>query len=596
MNYLVICPKFVNNEDEVSTFAHGVAYVSASLKSVRDTVFTLNLNFESNPLAAIEDKILKHGIDCLIIGGTSMTYLQIKEVLTFVKKNNPQIVTIIGGGLVTASPETAMKAIPDADIGIVGEGELTIIEIADAIEKHLDLNAVKGILFRDEKGIIHKTADRGDIKDLDQLPFPDYDGFQYEKQVQNSHVAMICTSRSCPYNCTFCFHTCGKTYRSRSLDNVFSEIDYLVDKYDVKVLAIADELFVSNKKRIMEFCERIIPYHLKWTAQARVDGIDEEILKLMKASGCIGISYGLESASNDILAGMKKNTTIEQIERAFKMTREAQIKPFGNFLFGDRNETEETAQKTLEWYSAHPEFDCSFCRIIVLPGSELYKYALDSGKIADEIKYWDEGFPFTNLTTMSDEVYSNQYFKMIEAKKNKLWLPKTYHLGERDKTNFRINVTVKCDVCQTEFNVSANQFAWDDQKASLCPTCNQSYNTPLALVLKEELNDKLRHYLEHKKLYIYGMGLVTRRMLKICEGLNHPNVILIDSSQGIQEKGIDGKKVYSNDILNDPFIEDIVVGVTEFVNFTSISKMVNEMFPHVKKIYTIDEFLFSLID
>lgn len=595
MNYLVICPRFVNSEDEVFTFAHGVAYVSASLKSVYEHVFTLNLNFESDDLHAIKNSIEQNSIDCLIIGGTSMTYKQIKDILNFAKKIKPQMITVIGGGLVTASPETAMKAILDADVGIIGEGELTIVELAQVLESGMEFEGITGIVYRNHEGAIIRNQDRGDILNLDLIPFPDYDGFQYEKQVEKSKIAMICTSRSCPYNCTFCFHTCGKTYRSRSLDNVFEEIEYLFSKYEIEVLSIADELFVSNKKRVLEFCKRIQSYQIKWTAQARVDGIDEEILSMMKDSGCIGISYGLESASNDILAGMKKNTTIEQIEKAFKLTRNAKIKPFGNFLFGDKNETYETATKTLEWYSNHPEFDCSFCRIIVLPGSELYKYALESGLIKDEIEYWDNGFPFVNLTQMTDEAYTNQYFKMLEAKRNKLWLPSEYALDCIDKQNQLVWVNIKCDVCRHEFKTSTYQFGWDDQKATLCPECNQSYNIPLILVLKELLNNRLRDYLSTQKIYIYGMGLVTRRILKLCEGLNNPNVILIDSNEEIQENGIHGKAVFGKGVLQNQKIDKVIIGVSEYVNYTSISKLLTEEYPNVKHTDTINAFLFSIL-
>lgn len=595
MNYLIVCPRFVNDEDEYFTFAHGVAYVSSSLKTSRKSVFTLNLNYSDNDLKAIKDSILNYSIDVFIIGGTSRTYKQIKQILSYVKEIKKDVITIIGGGLLTAAPETAMKALKCADIGIVGEGEETIIEIADFLETGKNLGSIKGILYREKDGVVIKTDKRDDIKDLDKIPFPDYDGFQYGKQIEKTKTAMICTSRSCPYNCTFCFHTCGNTYRSRSLDNVFEEIEFLFSRYEIEVLSIADELFVAKKSRVIEFCNRIKPYNVKWTAQARVDGVDLEILEKMRDAGCIGISYGLESASNEILKGMKKKTTIEQIEKAFEITRKAKIKPFGNFLFGDINETVETSNMTIEWYSEHPYFDCSFCQIIILPGSEIYKYALENNFIKNEIEYWENDFPYTNVTRMTHEEYERQYNRLIEAKKEKLWLPQKIDVKEINKSSKFVSLEIVCDVCGHEFQANSSSFGWDDQKAHLCPRCNQSYNLPLSVVLSDKLNNSINKKCATNKILIYGMGLITRRIMSVCQALNNENVILIDSNTSIQNDGVNGKKVFDKSILSEYSETELVIGVSEFVNYDSILKTIEDAFPNKFKVMKLDEFLFSII-
>ena len=595
MNYLIVCPKFVSSESDLFTFSHGVAYVSASLKKVRDTVFTLNLNYKENVYEALKETILENKIDCIAVGGTSRTYNQIKEILTYVRDIYPNIITIVGGGLISAAPVVSMQGLKEADIGIIGEGEHTICEIADALESGSDLANIDGIVFRNKENEIITTKNREDIEDIDALPFPDYEGFDYDKQLLKSSVAMICTSRSCPYNCTFCFHTCGKKYRRRNLDNVFEEIDLLVQKYNVKSLGIIDELFVSNKKRILDFCKRIKKYNITWSAQARVDGVNEEILKAMREAGCLAISYGIESASNEILKGMKKNTTIEQIEHAFEITRNAYIKPSGNFLYGDINETCETFNQTLKWYSEHPQFDCSFNRIIILPGSDLYTYAIENGFIKDEIKYWIEDFPFFNMTKMNDEDYNNNLMRLLEAKNNRVWLPKEYNLINLDMNNRTAKIEVHCDVCGERFQVETADFTWQDQQSSLCPKCNQSYNIPLYLVLKEKIDSSLKDYLSTNKIFIYGVGLITRRLFNMCEVMQNDNVILIDSSEDVQKYGLNGKKVYSQKILEDLKASTVIIGTIDFNHFTNISKMINANYSNVDKIQKLYDFLFEIM-
>lgn len=134
------------------------------------------------------------------------------------------------------------------------------------------MRLINGLVFK-KNDKLNITKPRDEIKDLDSIPFPDYKGFGFEK-IMNAVASLVginetntittITSRSCPFSCTFCFHSSGKKYRQRSLDNFFEELDYLVQEYGVKYIFIADELFAYNMERVKEFCDRIKKYDIKW--------------------------------------------------------------------------------------------------------------------------------------------------------------------------------------------------------------------------------------------------------------------------------------------------------------------------------------------
>lgn len=193
----------------------------------------------------------------------------------------------------------------------------------------------------------------------------------------DENFAMLTFSRSCPYNCTFCFHSSGTKYRQRSLDSVFKELDMLTSKYTIKNIAITDELFAAKKEYVNEFCVRIKKYNIGFSVALRVDIVTRELLTMLKDSGCLSIGYGLESADNKILKSMRKNITIEQIENALILTNEVGINMQANFIFGDIAETVETSNNTINWWLAHNEFQINLRFIIVFPGTYLYKYACE---------------------------------------------------------------------------------------------------------------------------------------------------------------------------------------------------------------------------
>ena len=428
LNYLVVMQQIADNDDVQYQFPTGICLISSVLKATGRSVYTLNLNYKNEPLKELYDAIVDNDIDVVLCGGLSQEYNAIKTILDVVKNTSNRIKTIVGGGIITADPKTAMIALRNADYGVVGEGEIIVTQIAFALENNLSISDINGVVTKTSEINIDAISD---INNLDILPFPDYFGFElnlmlgrkysstyYDREPLFTRAATVLCSRSCPYNCTFCFHTAGKKYRRRSLDGVFKEIEWLVNSFDINYIILNDEMFVGYEDSLYEFCSRIKEYGIKWWGQTRVDMVSREILKLMKNSNCSRVTFGVESADNEILKSMRKGITIEQVEEAFKCASEVGLPASGNIILGDINETKETYRNSMNWWANNRQYDITLRYVWVFPGSNLYLNALKNKVITDPVKFLRDGCPQINVTKMTDREYDEmiaevELFKLV---------------------------------------------------------------------------------------------------------------------------------------------------------------------------------------
>lgn len=418
-NVLLVIPRYrTYGCDGHYVMPMGTLYVSAYLKrSGVANVVTLNLNHrQGDEREILADVITREKIDIVGIGGLSGEYQDIARMARYAREIRPNIIVMMGGGIVTADPETAMSAIPEVDYGMIGEGEHTIVELVDALTRGTGVEEVDGLIFRNEDGMYVKTAKRKEIDDLDSLPFPDYEGFDYGEYLKKnpdmsdegkrySQVSVI-GGRSCKFNCTFCFHPSGSRYRQRSLDSIFSEIDWLTEHYDISYIALREELFATDNDRVREFCKRVEKYDFDWSIQLRIDNVNQELVDMLKDTRCRYIFVGVESAVDEILKSMHKGITVVQIEHALEMLRAAGLNSRSGVIMGDTMETAETADGTIEWFMANYERYRMFLdMIIAFPGSIIYNRACKEGIIPDKVQFLKDGCPIINLTRMTDDEF-----------------------------------------------------------------------------------------------------------------------------------------------------------------------------------------------
>ena len=420
----------------------GILYVSSYLKQSGVTkVTTLNLNHqEGEEMQVITDVIIRNNIDIVGIGGLSGEYRDLARIASYIRTIKPSVILMMGGGIVTADPETAMSSIPEVDFGIIGEGELTTAELIESLTNGNDFSKVNGLIFRDSQGGYVITPKRGEIMDLDTLPFPDYEGFDYGKYLitnpdvsddgkKYSQVSII-GGRSCKYNCTFCFHPSGTRYRQRSLDSIFKEIDWLTEHYNISYIALREELFATDNERVREFCRRIEKYDFDWSIQLRIDNVNQELVNMLKESRCRYIFVGVESAVDSILKSMHKGITVKQIEQALEMLHAAGLNSRSGVIMGDTMETNETAQETIAWFMKnHERYRMFLDMIIAFPGSIIYNRACRDGIIPDKVQFLKDGCPIVNLSQMSEDDFLKMMNK-VEKFNYRKYNYKKYHNGD----------------------------------------------------------------------------------------------------------------------------------------------------------------------
>ncbi|MFH1748829.1 MAG: radical SAM protein [Planctomycetota bacterium] len=322
-------------------------------------------------VAIVDGPVLTTGLDGVVehvvasaprfIGITSMTaFIHASGALAArLKHRLPDVPIIIGGIHVSTLPEETLELFPAFDVGVVGEGDVTLVELLQAIEQGQTLTGVPGLVVRAPSGP-RRTLPRQLIADLDVLPLPAWELLPdyvttYQPTVSRRTrlpSAYVVTSRGCPFRCTFCNNVVhGRRFRSYSVSYIMRMIDHLVEHYGIRDVTIYDENLALRRSRIVELCQRMRAsgYDLTWSCDARADSVDEEVLAMMHAAGCRSIWYGMESGNPAILKRYDKSITLEKLETAARLTHQHGIKACGSFIIAGPSETPQTIKDTIRF-------------------------------------------------------------------------------------------------------------------------------------------------------------------------------------------------------------------------------------------------------
>ncbi len=287
------------------------------------------------------------------IGATGVT-MNVKTALAILKdfrEEAPQAVLIMGGPHVTFDAQAVLSENRHIDFIVRGEGEITCVELLKHLGNGVDYSSIKGISYRKDGEVIHNDQ-REFIQDINILPLPARHLVELSKYKALGMALNMITSRGCPFECIFCVGSkmVGKRVRYFDTTRVVDEFEML-SRMGFKQINIVDDLFTSNKRRCTEICEEILRRGIqhKWTAFARVDTVNKELLEVMKAAGCTMICFGIESGVQEILDAIKKKTTLEKIDRAVSLCKEAGIEPMASYIMGLPGETQETVRQTMEF-------------------------------------------------------------------------------------------------------------------------------------------------------------------------------------------------------------------------------------------------------
>jgi len=600
LNFLLVMPRVVAIVGEGYNFPLGITYVSSSMKKAGLNVFTLNLNHIDGDIDEIITKeIEKNKIDVAMIGGVSVQYSSIKRIVDSIHYNSPQVKIVIGGGIITAEPQTAMIALEYADFGVIGEGEITSVELCNALcNGTVEYSNIEGIIYTDN-GNWTQTKPRGEIMDLNSLPFPDYDGFGLDHYLELPPMSIsnvtvnrsffVIGSRSCPYQCTFCFHSTGKKYRQRSIDNLIKEVEYLSNEHNVKHIMFSDELFARKIERVKIIEDTAKKFNITWSAFFRVDDVNDELIEILKKGKCTSMSLGLESACNKILKSMRKKITIEQIDSALQLIYSAGIHIAGAFIFGDIEETIETAEETLKYWENHKEYGIALAFIITCPGTYIYKYACQNGIIKDPVKFLKDGCPQINVSKLSDDEFSYIAEKMFNLEQGEELFP-----IESELLSFntgRMTIKGKCIKCGYE-NVWENVRLLSGADSTTCSKCGQKHYPPFPLELQNNIINNISKRNEQcssPRIGLWGINRTTFKFFRNSDNFKEEKYIFIDNALSKQKLKIHNRKVNSPDVLLTDEIEMVVFFYPNF--YAVIAEEIKRKYPKVKHFVNVYELL-----
>lgn len=397
----------------------GIAYMAGVLQENNIDVEILDASAEDMDFKDVEKELLKRKPDLVALTALTPTIGRALETAQVVKETLPDSIVVMGGYHPTFN---FIETLEDENVDIVirGEGEYIMLNLVQALENQSSLHDVKGIVFEDKNSkeiVVNPEAPL--IQDLDELPFPALNLLpmkKYRLLDMDTHMTTMITTRGCPMQCSFCSSAAmhGKKIRERSVENIVDEIEYLKTNYDIDTIAFMDDTFTLKKRKVMAICDEILKRNIEimWGCTSRVDTLDEKLLKKMKEAGCITIFIGVESADQQQLDNMCKNTTIAKIENAFKIAHKLKIRTIASVALGMPGDTKEIMNKTVKFvHKLKPNY-AIYSLATPYPGTRFYKEAFEKNLI--KIKDWSK---YTLITPILETIdCSLNDMRKIQAK------------------------------------------------------------------------------------------------------------------------------------------------------------------------------------
>ncbi|MEA2036097.1 MAG: radical SAM protein [Nanoarchaeota archaeon] len=427
----------------------GLAYLASYLRE-KSTIHTYEIKIiDANVLNLPNEEIIKSvrkfnpdvvGIHTNIVLGKNAAKLS-----KMIKTIFPHILICLGGALASSNPKEVLD-MSSSDISIVGEGEITFLEICEGKE----LSGIKGIVYY-KGGKVVFNAPRKLMENLDDLPHPAFDllpNFKiYPSRARKKPVAPIMTSRGCPFQCTFCnTKIFGKAYRPHTPEYIIKQIDILVNKFGVKQLDILDDNFTLNIERAEKILDLIIErgYKILINLQngVRADRLTENLVKKMRRAGIFKTAIGVESGNKEILKSIKKSLDLNDVIRAIALFRKYKIITMGYFMIGFPDDTKETINETIDFaIRANPTY-ATFSTLVPLQGTEIYDHLKENNLLLSEKLCYDSGY-FSSKENFKSEHLTHDELLSLEKK-------------AYSRFNFRISKVFEM-ICGIK---SFNEFKW----------------------------------------------------------------------------------------------------------------------------------------
>jgi anaerobic magnesium-protoporphyrin IX monomethyl ester cyclase len=326
----------------------GLAYVTAVLKKNQNKVEIIDLNVENKSLSTYlsREKPEVIGISSIVTNAGRAL-----EIARQTKTILPQSYVVLGGPYPSMMGKRLLSRHVEVDATLVGEAEFTFLELIKRLCNRASLDAVEGLIFRDANGVKSNPASNP-ISPVDEIPYPARE--ELKMKLYGTNGGAIFTSRGCPQQCIFCSRPVfGSRWRGHSPDYVLREIQHLREHYGVSYLSVLDDNFTFDADRAERILDGIKAksweFKLYFWNGMRADHVTRNLLSKMKEAGCTAVNYGVESVDPDVISFIRKGVSLEQIEKAVKLTREMGIRANLFLMLGNPGDTVKVVDEIIEF-------------------------------------------------------------------------------------------------------------------------------------------------------------------------------------------------------------------------------------------------------
>lgn len=367
----------------------GILYISAFLEKQGYENEVFDSTFST--LDKLKEKLISTTPNVVAIYTNLMTKLNVLKIIKFVRSEASLSHTriVLGGPEVRNHTENFLNY--GADFIIIGEGEETTLELIKFLELPIslspqaesrseELRSIKGIAYL-ENGKVITTPERALIKDVNTLPFPNRQKIDFSpylngwKTHHGYSMMSVNTMRGCPYTCKWCSRAVyGGTYRRRSPQLVAQEMKHIKDTYNPDMIWFVDDVFTIHHKWLTEFAEEvnkqdaIIPYEII----SRADRLNEEVIKILKASGCFRVWVGAESGSQKIIDAMDRRVDVMQTRQMIRLAKQHGLEAGTFIMLGYPGETKQDIKETIEHLVQSNPSQYTITIAYPIKGTELY--------------------------------------------------------------------------------------------------------------------------------------------------------------------------------------------------------------------------------
>lgn len=409
---------FINPRDLVAAVPYVKSIAHASV--LREAGLKVDL-IDPAPLKISHHQILEdisaRGPKIIVVSAFPSTLPDAYQTIQLIRERFPDTVIVIEGYHVNADPSIILEL--DADYGLIGDGEFTLLDLCRSILEERDLDHAADGLAVNSNGelIVNKAAV---IQDINSLPFPAYDLLpvgKYYSASTDKKIMYLFTTRGCPYDCSFCASAPQRNFRHLTIENKVDYVRRLVVDLGVEWIEFMDLTFTLSKSRTLEFCQALQDAGMRfdWGCETRADLVDEELIRAMKAAGCRKITFGVEAGNTEIRYNTGKKIDDETFLEAFDLCRKYGIKTMANFILGHPGETEDQIWESIRFAKKLKPFNVFFIRMTPLPDVAIYKDAVKNGEIEPDIwvKYMkgETGHPIYYTPTIEPERLNKLYSK-----------------------------------------------------------------------------------------------------------------------------------------------------------------------------------------